>query len=75
MMRYPPYYAYAPLPQVGERCGQKRSMWRDDVVVAVGTTRAAAEAAARLIGDVTEIHEVSALPPHIPDNCYCGDDD
>lgn len=67
---------FVPLPQRGERCGERISMWRDDAVAARCTTRAAAEAAARLLGDAKEIHEHPAVRAPEPDpGCYCGDDD
>ncbi len=69
------FSVYVPLPQKGERCGKRISMWDDDVIAAVCTTKEAAKAAARLLGDATETWEVPAVREEQRHDCYCGDDD
>jgi hypothetical protein len=66
---------YVPLPKKGTRCGEKLSMWRDDVVAALCTSKKAAEAAARLLGDAKEIWEQPAVSEEPRHYCDCGDDD
>ena len=74
-MRTTLFNVYVPLPQKGVRCGERISMWRDDVVAAVCTTKEAAKAAARLLGDATETWEVSPVREEERHECYCADDD
>lgn len=58
------------LPMKGTRCGEKRSMWRDDVTAARCPTREGAEAVVRLLGE-GEIYRVPWPPPQ-PDRDNCG---
>ena len=68
------FSVYVPLPQKGKRCGERISMWRDDVVAAVCTTKEAAAAAKRLLGDATETWEHPAVREERRDHDCCCDD-
>jgi len=69
------FLVYVPLPMKGTRCGERRSMWRDDVVAASCQTRDGAEAAVRLLGE-GEIHRIPWPPrEETGGGCWCGDDD